>query len=73
LNTAALEDPGLVERASRRFGAQCIVVSIDARRREDGSYEVFADGGRLATGRSPAEWAHEVEQLGAGEILLNSI
>jgi imidazoleglycerol phosphate synthase cyclase subunit len=73
LNTAALADPGLVEQASRRFGAQCIVVSIDARRHDDGSYEVFADGGRLATGRSPAEWAREVEQLGAGEILLNSI
>lgn len=73
LNTAALENPALVVQASRRFGAQCIVVSIDARRHDDGRYEVFADGGRLATGRSPVEWAREAERLGAGEILLNSI
>ena len=73
LNTAALASPKLVAQASRRFGAQCIVVSLDAKRHEDGSYEVFSDGGRLATGRSPADWAREFERLGAGELLLNSI
>jgi len=73
LNTAALGTPDLVAQASRRFGAQCIVVSLDARRHADGRYEVYADGARLATGRSPAEWAREFERLGAGEILLNSI
>jgi imidazoleglycerol phosphate synthase cyclase subunit len=73
LNTAALADPGFVERAARRFGAQCIVVSIDARRHADGRYEVFADGGRQPTRRTPADWAREAERLGAGEILLNSI
>jgi imidazoleglycerol phosphate synthase cyclase subunit len=73
LNTAALVSPELVAQASRRFGAQCIVVSLDAKRHADGSYEVFADGARVATGRSPADWAREFERLGAGEILLNSI
>jgi len=73
LNTAAIADPSLVERAARRFGTQCIVVSIDARRNDDGGYEVFADGGRLETGRDPGEWAREAENRGAGEILLNSI
>jgi imidazoleglycerol phosphate synthase cyclase subunit len=68
LNTAALSDPSLIERAARRFGSQCIVVSIDAR-----GHEVFGDGGRAATGRSPADWAREAERLGAGEIFLNSI
>ena len=73
LNTAALTLPELVLQASRRFGAQCIVVSLDAWRHADGSYEVFTDGARVATGRSPADWAREFEHLGAGEILLNSI
>ncbi len=73
LNTAALENPSLVERAARRFGTQCIVASIDARRDAHGRYEVFADGGRVPTGRHPAEWAREVERLGAGEVFLNSI
>ena len=73
VNTRALEDPKFVEQAALRFGAQCIVVSIDAVRRENGNYEVFAGGGEVATGRSPVEWAREVERLGAGEILLNSI
>ena len=73
LNTAALQDPGLVARAARRFGAQCIVVSIDARRLDDDRHEVFGDGGRMATGKRPADWAREVERLGAGEIFLNSI
>ncbi|HZS83277.1 MAG TPA: N-acetyl sugar amidotransferase, partial [Stellaceae bacterium] len=73
INTAALADPGFIDAASRRFGAQCIVVSIDARRLGPGRYEVFAADGRRPTGREPAAWAREAEARGAGEILLNAI
>ena len=73
INTACLDNPELVAAASRRFGAQCVVVSIDAQLRSDGRYEVYAESGRRPTGRDPADWAREVEQLGAGEIFLNSI
>ena len=73
INTAALADPGFVTEASRRFGAQCIVVSIDARATAPDRWEVFGDHGRVGTGRDPAAWAREVEGLGAGEIFLNSI
>jgi len=73
INTAAVDDPEFVTAASRRFGAQCVIVSIDARRRKDGGYEVYVEGGRRATGREPHAWAAEAERLGAGEILLNSI
>ncbi|MCX5876793.1 MAG: N-acetyl sugar amidotransferase [Deltaproteobacteria bacterium] len=72
LNTAALQNPDFITQASRRFGSQCIVVSIDVRRQAK-EYEVWGDGGRMRTGRKPEEWAREVERLGAGEILLNSI
>ena len=73
VNTAALDDPNFVAAASRRFGAQCVVMSIDVKRHADGRYEVYAADGKRATGRNPVEWAREVEQLGAGEIFLNSI
>jgi imidazoleglycerol phosphate synthase cyclase subunit len=73
INSAALDNPDFVAAAARRYGSQCVVVSIDARRRPDGGYEVCADGGRRATGREPAAWSAEVEGLGAGEIFLNSI
>jgi imidazoleglycerol phosphate synthase cyclase subunit len=73
VNTAALDDPGFITAASRRFGAQCIVLSIDAKRHESGHYEVHAADGKRPTGRDPAEWAREGERLGAGEILLNAI
>ena len=73
INSAAVENPGFVTEAARRFGAQCIVVSIDARRRDDGSYEVWSHSGTRATGMEVASWAAEVERLGAGEIFLNSI
>ncbi len=73
LNTGALADPSLVDRAAQRFGSQCIVVSIDARRLADGRHKVFGDGGGRAAGRTPVEWAREVERRGAGEIFLNSI
>jgi len=73
LNTAALRDPDFITRAASRFGSQCIVLSIDAARTPAGGYEVLADGGSRATGRDPADWAREVEALGAGEIFLNSV
>jgi imidazoleglycerol phosphate synthase cyclase subunit len=73
INTASLDNPGFVAAASKRFGAQCVVVSIDAQLRSDGRYEVYAESGRRPTGRDPADWAQEVERLGAGEIFLNSI
>ncbi len=72
INTEAVKNPGLIEEASKRFGAQCIVVSIDAKKVPNG-YEVFIAGGSEPTGRSPVVWATEVQELGAGEILLTSI
>jgi imidazole glycerol-phosphate synthase subunit HisF len=72
LNTAALENPDLISEAAERFGAQCIVVAIDARRAGDG-WEVFSHGGRTATGLDAVEWAKRAAALGAGEILLTSM
>lgn len=73
LNTAAVEDPTFVTKAAEAFGAQCIVVSIDVKRHDDGTYEVYTRDGKHPTGLDPAKWAAEAEALGAGEILLNSI
>jgi cyclase len=73
LNSAAVENPALVREAAEAFGTQCVVVSIDARRRASGRYEVFTHCGTRATGRAPADWAREAERLGAGEILITSI
>jgi len=73
LNTAAVDTPEIVEAGARQFGSQAIVLSIDARRHDDGSYQVFTAGGRRATGLDPVDWARQAEGLGAGEILLNSI
>jgi cyclase len=74
LNSAAVRDPTLIERSSARFGAQCIVVAIDAKRREDGSgWEVYLNGGRLPTGREAVAWAAEAAERGAGELLLTSM
>ncbi len=73
INTAAVKDPGLVGRASARFGSQCIVVAIDARRSGPGRWEVYIHGGRTPTGIDALEWAQKVESLGAGEILLTSM
>jgi cyclase len=72
INTAAVLDAALVRRASDRVGAQCIVVAIDAKRR-DGGWEVYTHGGRRATGLDAVEWAERVAGLGAGEILLTSM
>lgn len=73
VNSAAVKDPSLISRAAERFGSQCVVLAIDARRRPDGSYEVVAAGGRAPTGRDAVEWAKEGQRLGAGEILLTSM
>lgn len=73
INTAAVETPELIRAGSEAFGAQCIVVSIDFRRRADGRAEVVTHCGNTVTGRDPVAWAREVEKLGAGEILLTSV
>ena len=73
LNTAAVKSPDLVARAAGRFGSQCVVVAIDAKRKQPGSWEVYINGGRTPTGIDAVEWAARVESLGAGEILLTSM
>ncbi len=73
LNTACYLNPSIVEDIAQRFGAQCIVGSIDARRMADGRYECFSHSGTIATGLHPVQWARELESRGAGEILITSI
>jgi imidazoleglycerol phosphate synthase cyclase subunit len=73
INTQAVDSPDFIHQASRRFGAQAVVVGIDVRRTASGHYEVFVDAGTRATGLDPARWACEVEERGAGEVFLNSI
>jgi imidazole glycerol-phosphate synthase subunit HisF len=73
VNSYAVENPGFIREAAGRFGSQSIVVSIDARKRFLGGYEVCIQGGRKGTGRDPASLAVELEKAGAGEILLTSI
>jgi imidazole glycerol-phosphate synthase subunit HisF len=73
VNSAAVARPELVAEIAEEFGSQCCVVAIDARRRPDGSAEVFTHGGRTPTGIDAVEWARRVEALGAGEILLTSM
>ena len=74
LNSAAVRDPDLIETAAMRFGDQCIVVAIDAKRRADGSgWEVYLAGGRQETGLEAVEWATEAARRGAGELLVTSM
>ncbi len=77
INTAAVQNPALVAEASGRFGAQCIVVAIDAKRRAAGAapagWEVFTHGGRRSTGLDAVDWARRMQAAGAGEILLTSM
>ncbi len=73
VNTAAVARPDFLREAAHRFGSQCIVLSIDARRTPEGSFEVTTHGGRRGTGIDAVEWAVTAQQLGAGEILLNSM
>ena len=73
INTAAIRDPSLVERAAGRFGNQAIVVAVDAKRRGDGTWEVYSHGGRTPEGLDALAWCRRVAELGAGEILLTSM
>ena len=73
LNTSAVNNPQLISEASQKFGNQCIVVAIDAKRTSENSWTVFTHGGRTDSGKDLIEWAQEVARLGAGEILLTSM
>ena len=74
VNSAALKRPELISEAADRFGSQCVVAALDAKKRDDGSgWDVYLNGGRINTDRDAVEWAVEAEKLGAGEILLTSM
>jgi len=73
INTAALQDPDLINATASRYGSQCIVVAIDAREEAPGRWQVYTHGGRRGTGRDAVQWAIEAAQRGAGEILLTSM
>ena len=73
VNSAAVKNPELIKEAAEKFGSQCVVVAIDAKRDENGRYVVTTNGGKKLTEKEAISWAKEVERLGAGEILLNSI
>jgi len=73
MNTAAVEDPELVRAGAKKFGSQCIVVAVDAKRNGAGGFEVFTHGGREPTGLDALDWVKRLAELGAGEILLTSM
>src|SRR3954468_7328997 len=73
INSAAIQDPDLIDDLARVFGAQCVVLAIDAKRREDGTYGAYGAGGRTPTGLDAVAWAREGVERGAGEILLTSM
>ncbi|MCR5784045.1 MAG: imidazole glycerol phosphate synthase subunit HisF [Eubacterium sp.] len=74
VNSAAIKNPSLISEAAEKFGSQCVVVAIDAKRRDDGSgWNVYINGGRIDTGLDVLEWAKKANDLGAGEILLTSM
>ncbi len=73
VNSAAVRDPTLIARCAAAFGAQCVVLAVDARRTKPGSWEVVVNGGRLTTGRDAVEWCKQGTELGAGEVLLTSM
>lgn len=74
INSSAIDNPRLIAEAADKFGSQCVVVAIDARRRADGSgWNIYKNGGRIDVGKDAVEWAMEAERLGAGEILLTSM
>lgn len=73
VNSAAVRDKSIIGRAADKFGSQCVVVAVDAKRAPDGSFHVYVNGGRLDTGIDAIAWAEEAERLGAGEILLTSM
>ncbi len=73
VNSAALKRPELITEAAQKFGSQCVVVAIDAKRRDENGFDVYLNGGRVNTGKDAVEWAVLAEKLGAGEILLTSM
>lgn len=73
VNSAAVHNPELVQSAADKFGSQCVVVAIDAKRAEDGTFHVVINGGRIDTGLDAIKWAQQVCRLGAGEVLLTSM
>ncbi|MCU9595427.1 imidazole glycerol phosphate synthase subunit HisF [Caldibacillus thermolactis] len=73
INSAAVKNPTLIKEAAEKFGSQCVVLSIDAKKQESGNWTVFINGGRIDTGMDAVEWALKGEKLGAGEIVLNAI
>ncbi len=73
VNSAALADPTLLTRGAKRFGSQCVVVSVDAKRSEDGTWQAFTHGGSRATGKDAVDWAVQAVERGAGEVLLTSM
>ena len=73
VNSAAIDRPELITEAAEKFGSQCVIVAIDAKRRENGGWNIYKHGGRMDTGIDAIEWAKKVESLGAGEILLTSM
>lgn len=73
INSSAFKNNRLISDAAAKFGSQCVVVAIDAKRNSSGMYEVYLGGGRVPTGKDAIEWAIEAERLGAGEILLTSM
>ena len=73
VNSAAIRRPGIINEAAYKFGSQCVVAAIDAKRRKEGGWDVYINGGRINTGLDALKWAVEAEQRGAGEILLTSM
>ena len=73
VNSAAIKDPNIIDQAAYKFGSQCVVTAIDAKRRDGGGWDVFIHGGRINTGIDAVKWAVEAEKRGAGEILLTSM
>ena len=73
INSSAINTPELISDAADKFGSQCVVVAIDAKRRADGGWNVYKNGGRIDTGLDAVEWAARADRLGAGEILLTSM
>ena len=73
VNSAAIKNPELISQAARKFGSQCVVVALDAKKNSSGNFEIFTHGGKNPTGIDAIAWAKKVEELGAGEILLTSM
>jgi len=73
VNSAAIHNPALITQAAKKFGSQCVVVAIDAKKNDQGNYEIYTHGGKKSTGIDAIKWAKKVQDLGAGEILLTSM